>query len=77
MIKRYDYCSLLIFQSFLEQLLTKDYEKYMEFVAQEDFFCDKLVNLQNPYFYLPLNQKQNYGHTHENFTSYSKDKEVI
>ncbi len=61
----------------IEKLITKDYEHYMEFISQEDLFCDKLVNLQNPYFYLPLSSKQrndkNCGNN-QNIINYTREK---
>jgi hypothetical protein len=51
----------------------------MEFISQEDYFCDKLVNLQNPYFYIPLSIKQNYTNQSNNndIVKYTRDKEVL
>jgi hypothetical protein len=33
-------------------MITKDYENFIEFSSNEEFFCDKLVNLRIPYFFL-------------------------
>ena len=40
---------------FLENLILSDYEKYQEFLSFEDSFAGKMVNLQNPYYFVPLN----------------------
>lgn len=53
----------------LENLLTKDYERLLEFVSYEDFFRDKMINLQNPYFYVPLSMK--------NKETANKENEII
>jgi hypothetical protein len=33
------------------------------------------VNLQNPYFYIPLNQKRNFSVKSDNFKKYNKEKD--
>jgi len=48
----------------------------MEFVSQEDYFSDKFVNLQNPYFYIPVNQKLEQSTKNELINKYVKEKEV-
>lgn len=58
-------------------MITKDYEQYMEFMSQEDFFCDKLVNLQNPYFYIPMNLKQNQEKVNENIKKNKIEQDVF
>lgn len=66
-----------IIEIFLDKVITKDYEQYMEFVSQEDYFADKFVNLQNPYLYIPVNQKREQSTKNELINKYVKDKDVI
>jgi hypothetical protein len=58
----------------LDNVITKDYEKFMEFISYEDYFCDKMPNLQNPYYYISLSMKNN---KKDNAMRYNKVKEVI
>ena len=61
----------------IENLITKDYEHFLEFISQEDFFCDKLVNLQNPFFFLPISGRKNLIQDFKNKVSqYNKKKDV-
>ena len=45
-------------ESFAERQISKDLEKYNEFLSKEDELCDKLLNYQVPYYFLGINSKQ-------------------
>jgi hypothetical protein len=60
---------------YIENLITKDYEKLLEFISYEEFFYDKMINLQNLYMYLPLSSKCNNSNNLEIFNKYSKEKD--
>jgi hypothetical protein len=55
--------------------MTKDYESYMEFCSLEDFLSDKFVNLQLPYYFIPITEKQTSNNCTENLTKHAKEKE--
>lgn len=61
---------------FLENLITKDYEKYIEFLSQEDYFQDKMVNLQNRYFFIPRRLK-NKDNTLDIINKNTKEKDTF
>lgn len=44
--------------SLIDKLISKDLEKYIEFLSNEDNQCDKMVNFQVPYYFLGINSKQ-------------------
>ena len=45
-------------EHFAERQISKDLEKYIEFLSKEDELCDKLLNFNIPYFFLGINNKQ-------------------
>lgn len=45
-------------ENFAERQISKDLEKYIEFLSKEDEQCDKLLNFQTPYYFLGINSKQ-------------------
>jgi hypothetical protein len=59
----------------LENILTKDYEKFMEYLSYEDYYAEKMVSLQNPYFYISNSMKTK--KPNDIINRYNKSKEVI
>lgn len=41
-----------------EKIISKDLEKYIEFLSKEDDLCDKFLSFQIPYYFLGMNSKQ-------------------
>lgn len=56
-------------------MITKDYEQLIQFSSQESLFSDKLVNLQNPYFYIPVHLKQNDTNKNNIFIKHKKEND--
>jgi len=59
-------------------MISKDYENLNEFLSNEEYFCNKLVNLQIPYFFISKNQKsdnQPYN-SKDKINKYNKETEV-
>lgn len=44
-------------------------------MSYEDYFCEQMVNLQNPYFYIPHKLKSATSNNFETIQKYSNDKE--
>ncbi len=74
-IKEDNISSNVLNQCITENMLTKDYEKFMELLSYEDNLSDKMVDLQNPYYYIHIKEKNK----NNKFDSvkYIRSKEVI
>lgn len=63
-------------ENFAERQISKDLEKYIEFLSKEDEQCDKLLNFQTPYYFLGINSKQSLSSNgKEMMESHIKSKE--
>lgn len=50
-------------ETIAENLISKDLEKYIEFLSTDDEFCDQLLNYQMPYLFLGINDKKSLSTT--------------
>lgn len=65
-------------ENFAERQISKDLEKYIEFLSKEDDLCDKLLNFQIPYYFLGINSKQSLSSNGKEMTeSHIKSTEVF
>lgn len=63
-------------ENFAERQISKDLERYIEFLSKEDEQCDKLLNFQTPYYFLGINSKQSLSSNgKEMMESHIKSKE--
>lgn len=60
-------------------MISEDYKNYEDFLSNEEFFYNKLVNLQIPYFFLTNNKNHSLNDNtfkKEKINKYNKETEV-